>query len=327
MALTSSLPQHHSAGKGERTCSGPSSQRQCIHILYMLHDVLHDLQRHQSAAQNALELAQTVQPCLKALVRLASAADYSSDVHTSKLFELFALWRVEQYLEPNALLELQEIAQHSENAVRVIDNAQAESDTDPSPTTPLLMPASHGDAFMPFHDLPAATMIPYIIPNSAQPLDPHLIKPLHLVPGLATKAMSQHLRDLLAEGERMYSADSPSTTRVNSDIDPLGQFVEVDRTEVLESKVDSYYGWSRQFCQMMKVNSSIDRIMNGEGDEGSSPSISGIKNQSPSAPGSQTGRSTRSYSPPSPSRPSPSMLPDPQPSPPLDPRKRKPISR
>lgn len=96
--------------------------------------------------------------------------------------------------------------------------------------------------------------MPHIMPNSTVPINTQLMKPLQFVAGPAEPSLASAMKDFLDDVERIYD---PSLTMhddegIVADIDDMGQAVRKDEQtgEVLNG--ETYYGWSRDFCERMK---------------------------------------------------------------------------
>jgi len=113
------------------------------------------------------------------------------------------------------------------------------------------MPPSHGDPAAPFFDLPAANLMPHIVPNSSKPMRPDRIHALALTTGPADDSLVQAMKDFLKD---VKSIDDPYAVLeeegIVPDIDEMGQISYENEAGDLAG--DTYYGWSRTFCENMK---------------------------------------------------------------------------
>lgn len=116
------------------------------------------------------------------------------------------------------------------------------------------MPSSHGDPSTPYYDLPAGNLVPHIIPNSTVPLRPESIKPLQFLAGPADEKLVTALKVFMKDVDQIYEPGKPQPQNDDEvvDIDELGQPVIRDTVtgEILNG--ETYYGWSRTFCEQMK---------------------------------------------------------------------------
>jgi hypothetical protein len=125
-----------------------------------------------------------------------------------------------------------------------------------------MMPATHGDPSLPFYELPAANFMPHILPNRKISMRTDSIRPLQFAPGPADDALVNAVKDFLKDVERIDNTQIEDEGIV-ADIDDLGQTSH--RNEAGDMVGDTYYGWSRAFCERMKsrnkgsVNGSRDR--------------------------------------------------------------------
>ncbi|KAF8442611.1 hypothetical protein BGX38DRAFT_1250869 [Terfezia claveryi] len=139
---------------------------------------------------------------------------------------------------------------------------------------PLLLPAFHGDPSLPFYDLPAANMLPHIIPNSTAPINPRLVRPIQFPNSTPSEGLSNAVKEFLKSAEAMFSGESIGDV----DSDSVGGVWGKDG--------EGYYGWSRTFCEKMlekrkgngeerdEDQSSRDRGRRGYSSNGSSMSRS-----------------------------------------------------
>ena len=122
------------------------------------------------------------------------------------------------------------------------------------------MPSSHGDPSTPYYDLPAGNLVPHIIPNSTVPLRPESIKPLQFLAGPADEKLVTALKVFMKDVDQIYEPGKPQPENDDEvvDIDELGQPVIRDTVtgEILNG--ETYYGWSRTFCEQMKKRNTRD---------------------------------------------------------------------
>lgn len=116
---------------------------------------------------------------------------------------------------------------------------------------PWIMPATHGDPTASFFDLPAANLMPHIIPNSSKPMRSDQVRALHLTAGPADESLVNAMKDFL---EDVKSINDPYAVLDGEDmvldIDEMGQTSYTN--EAGDVVGDTYYGWSRAFCEKMK---------------------------------------------------------------------------
>lgn len=134
---------------------------------------------------------------------------------------------------------------------------------------PFIMPSTHGDPTAPFFDLPAASLMPHIIRDSSRPLRTNDIRALQLQPGPADEALVNALKDFLKD---VKSIDDPYAALEDEgivpDMDDMGQVYY--KNEVDDVIGDTYYGWSRAFCEKMKARSQGDNVRRGRSRSASS---------------------------------------------------------
>ncbi|KAI1771849.1 hypothetical protein F4818DRAFT_428073 [Hypoxylon cercidicola] len=271
-----------------------SSKRKRLHILYLLNDVLY----HTCVRNRNPSFAEKIEPALSALVQ-AAAAFPNSPKHSKKVLNLVDIWEEKGYFPTAFTQKLRTTIQEAPDSV---SKAHAPADgtlatgTKSSKDAPFIMPTMHGDATVSWYDLPAANWLPVIEPNSIRPMNPDMIKPLQFAVGPPDKTLVKAVQDLLADVDRIYRKDQPETGQLTTDIDQLGQRVVLDEItgEVLDG--ETYYGWSRAFCEKMK-----QRRKKGSGssndDRGRSVSRSRSSSRSSSPPAYKRRRVSSSRSP------------------------------
>ncbi|GKT84590.1 RNA polymerase II-binding domain protein [Colletotrichum tofieldiae] len=86
-------------------------------------------------------------------------------------------------------------------------------------------------------------------------MNPDMIKPLQLAPGPADKALANAVKDLLVDVERLYSKTAPPQTadsQQHMDVSEMGERIVLDEVTGEIVHGETYYGWSRRFCEKMK---------------------------------------------------------------------------
>lgn len=241
---------------GAKGCGAqkPSARRRRLHILYVLNDVLfHVKHRTQST-----EFFANIEPQLPALFKSA-AAFANAPKHEKKLQDLIQLWQQKGYF-PDSLLDqlrtaVAEGPSSTESGLNGGDVAQ-KATAAPSTTardTPYVLPSMHGDPSTPWYDLPAANWLPVIEPNNTRPMNPSMIRPLQLAGGPADKSLIQAVKKLLRDVDKIYGKDArPEGDSSNAlDFSQMGEVIERDEMGEIASG-ETYYGWSRAFCEKMK---------------------------------------------------------------------------
>jgi CID domain len=232
----------------------PSVKRKRLYLLYLINDLLH----HAKVHSNDASLSSKIQPSLVDL--LSSAASFTNtSKHQRKLHSLLDIWEHKQYYSAEYIAKLREAARlaleggestdasrHSDSKVDMVSKS--------SRSIPFMMPAMHGDQGTPWYDLPAANLMPHIVPNSARPINPELVKPLRFIAGPADETLANAVRELLREANDKFEATQSHGHFIEPlwDIDELGQTILRDDMtgEILSG--EGYYGWSKAFCEKMK---------------------------------------------------------------------------
>ncbi|KAI5867178.1 hypothetical protein GGS23DRAFT_612279 [Durotheca rogersii] len=233
-----------------RQAREPSSKRKRLHTLYLLNDVLY----HVHVRDRDSSFAEKLEPAILGLVR-AAAAFPNSPKHAKKIDELVDLWNENGYFTQAFFQKLQTTIQEAPNSEPKPDAVAAgapATGTKSAREAPFIMPAMHGDATASWYDLPAANWLSALEPNSTRPINPDMIKPLQLTVGPADKDLVRAVRALLADVDRIYNKDAREIDRPAESINQLGQRITIDEItgEVIDG--ETYYGWSRAFCEKMK---------------------------------------------------------------------------
>ncbi|KAK3297004.1 uncharacterized protein B0H64DRAFT_115487 [Chaetomium fimeti] len=229
----------------------PSAKRRRLHVLYILNDILyHAKHRNRDEA-----FAQTLEPTLPTLVRSAAAFN-NCPKHIRKIRDLIGLWEENGYFSRAFVQQLRAAIDEGPLSSEEDKNGNdgdysASAVAKAAKTAPWVLPATHGDPSTLWYDLPAGNWLPVLEPNSTRPMNPSMIKPLVLSQGPADKSLVAAVKNLLVDIDKIYGKE------VNHDEPPpnvsrLGERVEIDEItgEVVDG--DTYYGWSRAFCEKMK---------------------------------------------------------------------------
>ncbi|QSZ34116.1 hypothetical protein DSL72_005704 [Monilinia vaccinii-corymbosi] len=232
----------------------PSIKRKRIHILYLLNDLLY----HCKYRTNDASVCGKIQPMLVNL--LGSTASFKNcPKHQKKIQDLLSIWEDKEYYSNEYIGKLREAAkiaselgQFTEESIGSTEHGDQGLAPKISKTAPFVMPAMHGDASMPWFDLPAGNLMPHIIPNSTRPINPDMVKPLQFVAGPADEELVIAVKALLDDVQTIFGAEPGQDERNVSDIDELGQPIILDEItgEIIDG--EGYYGWSRVFCEKMK---------------------------------------------------------------------------
>lgn len=244
-----------------------SEGRKNLHLLYLLNDILHHLKYHGDFGSILVPFAAGLENVVELVTVAICRAETSTTAILHKQTErLLAVWGDEEYFTSNAVARFRSALRGANAADRqqgVTDaNGHKRFDANNDQLAvekgaPFIMPALHGDPSVSYYDLPAATMLPHITPNSTTPINPKLIKPLQFVPGPASERLANAVRDFLLDAEEIYRPTITSDDGYAPDIDDLGQPIIRDRDSGAISG-DSYYGWSRAFCEQMRKLRSCD---------------------------------------------------------------------
>lgn len=238
----------------------PSGRRRQLHILYLLNDLLHHTKYHIELSSVYSALTGNLQPFLVDLFGSVSA--YSIEVyakHNGNIQNLLDVWDSSGYYQTPYIVKLRKTIANTARIGYSIPDEQSKAGngvgedgmTEGIKDAPYVMPASHGDASVPFYDLPAGNMMPHIMPNSAMPINAQLVIPLQFMAGPADESLVTALKDFFRSVESMdeiYLEDEG----IAMDVSQLGQSMVRDEITGDIVKGDGYYGWSKAFCENMK---------------------------------------------------------------------------
>ncbi|KAJ5318019.1 hypothetical protein PENANT_c004G07771 [Penicillium antarcticum] len=233
-----------------------SAKRRRLHILYLLNDLFHHCKYHLGTTATFSAVSGSLQPHIVDLVGHAAVYDRQKhNRHHKRLDDLLDIWSEHGYFNSELVEKLREVVTNSASlgAPPSTDAAgEADQAKKPGKDAPFVMPSTHGDSSTPFYDLPAGNLIPHIIPNSSISIRSDAIKPLQLQAGPADGTLVKALKGFLCQVDNIYGTDDLIKDDRDADIDELGQSVLRDEItgDILDG--ETYYGWSRAFCQQMK---------------------------------------------------------------------------
>ncbi|ROW09121.1 hypothetical protein VPNG_05707 [Cytospora leucostoma] len=271
-------------GPNKKGPPGPSVKRRRLHLLYVLNDVFFHVKFRTKDQTFFADLEPHVLPLVK-----SAAAFTNAPKHQGKLNDLIEVWEEKAYFSGSVLEKLR--AAVAEGPTKAKDNTEANGETATQKETavssarnaPFLLPTMHGDASTPWYDLPAANWLPAIEPNSTRPMNPSMIKPLQLAGGPADKNLVEAVKKLLGEVYKIYAKDTRLDGESVVDINQMGEIIERDELGDIVGG-ETYYGWSRAFCEKMrarrKKGDAMDIDDDGRGRRRSSRSSSRSRSRS-----------------------------------------------
>ncbi|KAK1982683.1 hypothetical protein LZ30DRAFT_716617 [Colletotrichum cereale] len=272
----------------------PSTRRRRLHILYILNDVLHHAVIRDRDARFATDLESSLTTLLYGAAKFRNCPK-----QTKKVEDLLSLWEKHNYFSGATIEGFRETVKEAPQGGKIPkgttqDQTGSNLGSKLPKDAPYMVPSIHGDPNTPWFDLPAANWLPYLAPNSTKPMNPDMIKPLQLAPGPADKALANAVKNLLVDVERLYSKNAPSQdadSQQHMDVSEMGERIVLD--EITGEIVDgeTYYGWSRRFCEKMKQRRK--KAMKGDDSRGRGRSDSRGRSRSYSP-----GRSSRTDSVP-----------------------------
>lgn len=237
----------------------PSTRRKQLHILYLLNDLLHHTKYHLESSSIHSILTANIQSHLINLIGTTSAYDPGTfGKHHHKIQDLLNIWVEKCYFDPFYIQTLRgTVDQSLKNGPAGPGLVSSRLQTSVEKTfdehkadDPFIMPLAHGDTSTPYYDLPAGNMMPHIIPNSTIPINPQILRPLQFMGGPAEETLVSALKDFIKEiGPNVKTGRNDE---ILPDTDELGNVVMRDLTTGEFIGGESYYGWSRAFCEKMK---------------------------------------------------------------------------
>jgi hypothetical protein len=238
--------QDHSINPQART----SASRRKLHILYILHDVLHHAKYHTSNLSTFSIFTASMQPFLIELVQ--SAASERRARVLARIHSLFELWEDGKFYSSDYLDKLRQVATGHLSEQESVEHKNSKlSVHHESNGAAYRMPATHGDPETPYYDLPAGNLLPFLDPGSSAPIRPEEVRALRFNSGPADKPLVNALQDFLKDVESIENRYNGQDSEMGiSEIDELGQITIKD--EAGDITGDTYYGWSRAFCEKMK---------------------------------------------------------------------------
>ncbi|KAI9659782.1 MAG: hypothetical protein M1829_006544 [Trizodia sp. TS-e1964] len=257
--LSKSYDSLSQKGASPAATSKPSTKRKRLHMLYLINDLLHHTKSQGTTYPEIASLTSKLQPSLVDLFT-AVASFLNCPKHQKKIVELLSIWEENAYYSKSYIEKLRETVQnaasHGSPSLGNKGDKQHSGHDGIASTeilkkdAPFVVPASHGDPYTPYYDLPAANMMPHIIPNSSKPINPQLVKALQFVAGPADESLTAAVKSFLKDIDGIFSEDSPKGVLI--DIDEFGQPILQNKTTGELSSGTAYYGWSRSFCEKMK---------------------------------------------------------------------------
>ncbi|KAI4147498.1 MAG: hypothetical protein L6R39_003096 [Caloplaca ligustica] len=272
VALSASLASPRSPNRSDQAkAMKPSNKRRQLSILYLLHDVLHHTKFHCPASAETAGSDRMLEPYVMQLVALTSAHEPTKHAqHIRKLKDLIDIWSAGEYYPSPLIAALRMTVNDALNGKRDVLTGDVESlqrlgtleeaGSDGRRAAPYVMPPAHGDNSVPYYDLPAGDLMPCIVPNSTTPIDPRMVKPLEFRAGPADEGLVQAVKSLLQDAATIYGTPRPWYEMEKSDIDELGQLVIQDEFPREASVSEGYYGWSRAFCERMKLRNKRGNV-------------------------------------------------------------------
>ena len=258
-SLAKHIQQDVNGGETDGTAAcKPSVSRKKLHVLYLLNDLLHHAKYHSHNASHFSTFNSSLQPFLIDIIH-STAINCRSKIH-DRLLELLRIWREEEYYSADFIVELKaalDPVRDTGTSEALSRDLRAPERAKDAKELPFVMPSTHGDPFMSYFDLPAGNLMPHIMPNSSAAIRPDQVRALQFIPGPADDGLVHALQDFLKEVDNINDSAQADLSAMVTDIDELGQISYQDENGNLVGG-DTYYGWSRAFCEKMKKRKAGD---------------------------------------------------------------------
>ncbi|KAF4589616.1 Calcium homeostasis endoplasmic reticulum protein [Ophiocordyceps camponoti-floridani] len=226
----------------EKDFDRPSVRRRRLHVLYIASDVLH----HAVICRDDQHLSRAWEGHLPAMIATASTFE-KYPKHLRKVRALIDLWEEKRYLYADVILKLRDSftrASDKESGTRIQMSSAA---LELAKEAPFLIPSVHGEASVPWNDLPAATWLPQLKPGSTQLMSRNLVRPVQLKSGVAPQPLVQVVKDTLQEAKTLYVKDH-LRDRTSIDFNLMGETQAQPGTR----ETATYWGWTPKLCRRVK---------------------------------------------------------------------------
>ncbi|KAI5799176.1 hypothetical protein DFH27DRAFT_86908 [Peziza echinospora] len=235
-----------------------SGRKKALAILHLINDVLY----HKKFISPDPTFSQEIQTHLGGIV---GAALYPGAVkQLQRVQHVLGQWQEKQYFPQATMDAIRTAASDATSSTpagtqsgehKSLEGAGAAEGA--AAEQPMRLPAMHGDPSLPFYDLPAANMLPHIIPNSKAPINPRLVRPIQFPNTTPDEQLVNSVNDFIKSVDAMFSGETIGEV----DSDSIGGIWGKDG--------EGYYGWSRTFCEkMMEKKKAVEGGRGRSGDGG-----------------------------------------------------------
>jgi hypothetical protein len=177
-----------------------------------------------------------------------------------KIQDIVENWKIRKYYTDDFLDKLAVVVKNAGNlgGIEEIEQEGKEQEDEDATGTrkeaPYQLPKSHGDPSMPWYHLPAGVMLHSmsLYPHSA--IHESDMKPIPLKAGPARPDLENAVRSLLEKASRLDEEGDDQTEMV--DINIMGQKTFRNRETGVETKEDTYYGFTKEFADALTVAGS-----------------------------------------------------------------------
>ncbi|PTB42358.1 hypothetical protein M441DRAFT_122280, partial [Trichoderma asperellum CBS 433.97] len=148
--------------------------------------------------------------------------------HKTKLKGLIDLWEEKRYFTPEVVTQLRTALANGSAEITAVNLELSESSLKLAKDAPYILPSFHGDASIPWYDLPAGTWLPHITPNSSRPMIPDQIRPIQLAAGPAEKRVVDAVKMLLKDADYIYAKEGEPSDDLQTGFSELGERIILD---------------------------------------------------------------------------------------------------
>ena len=263
--LALSAPSVHADGSNPHDSNLRPRQ---LPVPYLINDWLHHIKYHLQDQGILSIVIASLYPFLGPLLFQGALFRGKGTQYEARVEELVELWERHAYFSKEELNEVRQRATATHKAKisgshpEPPDN-RLEGKFQPKQTgLAYQLPAFHGDHSVPYYDLPAATLMPHIIPNVVMPLNPSHVKPIECAPGPPDERLAKALEHFMTEVDTIYGMQFvDESTKIDYD-----EFGQISYGPGHDEEEEGYYGWSRPFCEKMhrkRRNADLDEYNGG----------------------------------------------------------------
>ncbi|KAK3365983.1 hypothetical protein B0T24DRAFT_683037 [Lasiosphaeria ovina] len=237
----------------------PSAKRRCLSLLYILNDILYHTKVRMSDESFAKNL-EGLGPVIPSLFSSTSSFE-KCPKHVAKIKALIGLWEQGMYFTDAFVAELRAALDSPLSGQHGL-SSEGTAVAKAAKTPNFVFPSTHGDPSTPWFDLPAGNMISLLRQRPNRPMNPSDIKATVLPTSPPPADLVDAVKKLLVDVDKIYETEV-NVNETRPDINQMGEEFRIDETTG-STVGDTYYGWSRNFCEQMKARARGDNTPDGE---------------------------------------------------------------